>query len=94
MLILTQDKCRIIKFKDIIDLFISYSNEPVIYCATLSNPFNNNYEYGNTLGKYTDKKRCKEVLIQILNWCESLNMYKNNDNCSYRVSPVFYMPEE
>lgn len=98
MLILTQDGQRVVKFKDITDLYVS-CDDPIIYCSTYNDKEN---EYGIILGFYKDKERCKEVLKMILNKYESLKQYKSelkyytNRLCTSLtyVSSIFNMPEE
>lgn len=98
MLICTQDKHRVVKFKDITDLYISYlDNDNTIYCTTPEYEYDEySREYGITLGTYETKDRCKEVIIEILNRYQSIQKHKHNKNASGVYSPsfVYFMPEE
>lgn len=87
MLILSQDRQRVVKFKDITDLYVSYIHgDNTIYCNT-----NNDSEL--KLGEYKTKERCKEVLNDIVvhyDKLEKSKLYADNHEKSF----VFYMPEE
>ena len=91
MLILTQDGCRVVKFKDIINLAVSYDDDTTIYCDT-----NNGTEI--SLGFYKDKERCKEVLKEIISHYNRLEKYKlyarSGDTDGIIVSFIYEMPEE
>ena len=90
MLILTQDGCRVVKFKDIINLAVSYDDNDnyTIYCDT-------NNDYDLELGTYKDKERCKEVLKEIVH---HYSMLKKEVSVIYgymnSLSYVYEMPEE
>lgn len=89
MLILTQDKQRVVKFKDITDLYVSYDDDPIIYCNTSEFECNEDYhEYGIVLGFYKDKECCKEVLKEILEYYNILKHKEINALWGYK------MPEE
>lgn len=96
MLILSQDGQRVVNFKDITDLYVSYiPGDNTIYCNT-----NNDSEL--KLGEYKTKNRCKEVLKEILDRYDSLKRCKFElkfyENLNFKsinyVSYVFNMPEE
>ena len=91
MLIL-QDKQRVIKFKNVTDLYISYlDNDSTIYCDT-----NNNTEIA--LGFYKDKERCKEILEEIVehyNRLEKSKLYAKSGYTNGIIgSFIYYMPDE
>ena len=66
MLILSQDRQRVLKFKDITDLYVSYIHgDNTIYCDT-----NNDSEL--KLGEYKTKERCKDVLKEITQYYNTL----------------------
>ena len=78
MLILSQDRQRVVKFKDITDLYVSYIHgDNTIYCDT-----NNDSEL--KLGEYKTKERCKEILEEILDFYQDISV----------PNSVYYMPEE
>lgn len=78
MLILSQDRQRVVNFKDITELYVSYiDDDSTIYCDT-----NNDNEI--TLGFYKDKERCKEILEEILDFYVDIQ----------QVHSVYTMPEE
>ena len=89
MLILTQDGQRVIKFKDITDLYISVlDDDSTIYCAT-------NNDDDLELGTYKNKERCKEILKEITHHYSMLKkevsvIYGHMNSLSY----VYEMPEE
>lgn len=92
MLILTQDGCRVVKFKDIINLAVSYDDDTTIYCDT-----NNDDEI--PLGFYKDKERCKEVLKEIIDHYDTLEKSKLYAKNGYTLSIaessfIYEMPEE
>lgn len=93
MLILTQDGCRVVKFKDIINLAVSYDDNDnyTIYCDT-------NNEYEIEIGTYKDKERCKEVLKEIIQHYNRLEKYKlyarSGDTSGIIGSFIYEMPEE
>lgn len=91
MLILTQDGCRVVKFKDIINLAVSYDDNDnyTIYCDT-------NNDYDLELGTYKDKERCKEVLKEITHRYNSLKKDEVSMFHGYTssLSYVYKMPEE
>lgn len=92
MLILTQDGRRVVKFKDITDLYISYLSNYGIYYDT-------NDDCEVLLGTYKDKERCKEVLKEITSKYSRLEMsrlYAKSGKYDYpRIeSFVYEMPEE
>lgn len=92
MLILTQDGCRVVKFKDIINLAVSYDDDTTIYCDT-----NNGTEI--SLGFYKDKERCKEVLKEIIDHYDTLEKSKLYAKNGYTLSIaessfIYEMPEE
>ena len=92
MLILTQDGCRVVKFKDIINLAVSYDDDTTIYCYT-------NDDTEIALGFYKDKERCKEILKDIIyhyDTLEKTKLYaKNGYTLSIAESSFIYeMPEE
>lgn len=93
MLILTQDGCRVVKFKDIINLAVSYDDNDnyTIYCDT-------NNEYEIEIGTYKDKERCKEVLIEIVehyNKVEKSRLYaRSGYTPNITGNFTYYMPEE
>ena len=92
MLILTQDGCRVVKFKDIINLAVSYDDDTTIYCDT-----NNDDEI--PLGFYKDKERCKEVLKEIIDHYDTLEKSKLYTKNGYTLSIaessfIYEMPEE
>lgn len=93
MLICTQDGHRVVKFKDITDLYISYNT---IYCTTPEHEYDDYLrEYGIPLGSYKIKDRCKEVIIEILNRYQRIQEYKyNKSNFTFTPSFVYFMPEE
>lgn len=94
MLILTQNGNRVVKFKDIIDLYInSINDDPTIYCNTKYNED----EYDIPLGIYETKERCKEVLFEILREYSQIKQFKieHISNPAYSLkSFIYYMPEE
>ena len=93
MLILTQDGCRVVKFKDIINLAVSYDDNDnyTIYCDT-------NNEYEIEIGTYKDKERCKEVLKKFIYHYDKLEKSKlyarSGDTDGIIVSFIYEMPEE
>lgn len=92
MLILTQDGCRVVKFKDIINLAVSYDDDTTIYCDT-----NNDDEI--PLGFYKDRERCKEVLKEIIDHYDTLEKSKLYAKNGYTLSIaessfIYEMPEE
>ena len=98
MLILTQDGRRVVKFKDITDLYISYiDDDPTIYCNTKYNED----EYDIPLGTYKTKERCKEVLLEILRAYSYVEQFKiehisklSGSSSSNSNLFIYYMPEE
>ena len=94
MLILTQDGRRVVKFKDITDLYISYiDDDNIIYCNTKHNVD----EYDIPLGIYETKERCKEVLLEILREYSCIEQFKIE--CRSKISGrpksfVYCMPKE
>ena len=94
MLILTQNGNRVVKFKDITDLYInSIDDDPTIYCNTKYNED----EYDIPLGTYKTKERCKEVLLEILREYSCIEQFKIE--CRSKISGrpksfVYCMPEE
>ena len=94
MLILTQNGNRVVKFKDITDLYInSIDDDPTIYCNTKYNED----EYDIPLGIYKTKERCKEVLLEILREYSCIEQFKIE--CRSKISGrpksfVYCMPEE
>ena len=92
MLICTQDKHRVVKFKDIRDLYISYLDDDyTIYCNT---KYNEDI-FDIPLGTYETKDRCKEVIIEILNRYQRIQEYKHNtSNFNFTPSFVYFMPEK
>lgn len=93
MLILTQNGNRVVKFKDITDLYISYiDDDNTIYCNTKYNE--DDYI---PLGTYKTKERCKKVLLEILREYSQIKQFKieHISNPAYSLeSFVYYMPEE
>lgn len=92
MLILSQDRQRVINFKDITELYISYiDDDSTIYCDT-----NNDNEIA--LGFYKDKEHCKEVLIEIVehyNKVEKSRLYaRSGYTPNITGNFTYYMPEE
>lgn len=94
MLILTQDGCRVVKFKDIINLAVSYDDNDnyTIYCDT-------NNEYEIEIGTYKDKDRCKKVLKEIIDHYDTLEKSKLYTKNGYTLSIaessfIYEMPEE
>lgn len=92
MLILSQDRQRVINFKDITELYVSYiDNDNTIYYDT-----NNDSEI--PLGFYKDKERCKEVLIEIVehyNKVEKSRLYTRSGYIpNITGNFTYYMPEE
>ena len=93
MLILTQNGNRVVKFKDITDLYISYiDDDNTIYCNTKYNE--DDYI---PLGIYETKERCKEVLLEILREYSCIEQFKIE--CRSKISGrpksfVYYMPKE
>ena len=93
MLILTQNGNRVVKFKDIIDLYISFiDDDNTIYCNTKYNE--DDYI---PLGIYETKERCKEVLLEILREYSCIEQFKIE--CRSKISGrpksfVYYMPKE
>lgn len=92
MLILSQDRQRVINFKDITELYVSYiDDDSTIYCDT-----NNDNEIA--LGFYKDKERCKEVLIEIVehyNKVEKSRLYaRSGYTPNITGNFTYYMPEE
>ena len=97
MLICTQDGHRVVKFKDITDLYISYlDNDNTIYCTTPEHEYDEYLrEYGIPFGIYETKDRCKKVIIEILNRYQRIQEYKHNkSNFNFAPSFVYFMPEE
>lgn len=97
MLICTQDKHRVVKFKDITDLYISYlDNDNTIYCTTPEHEYDDYLrEYDIPLGTYETKDGCKKVIIEILNRYQRIQEYKHNkSNFTFAPSFVYFMPEE
>ncbi|MBO8462171.1 MAG: hypothetical protein IAA85_05615 [Firmicutes bacterium] len=94
MLILTQNGNRVVKFKDITDLYInSIDDDPTIYCNTKYNED----EYDIPLGIYETKERCKEVLLEILREYSCIEQFKIE--CRSKISGrpksfVYCMPKE
>lgn len=87
MLILTQDGQRVVNFKDITDLYVSYIHtENIIYCSTTTNS-------ELKLGEYKTKDRCKEVLREIIQYYDMLKIAQRNPlwNTS-GLSYVYEMP--
>ena len=90
MLILNQEKQRVVKFKDITELYVScLDDDTTIYCAT-----NNDDEIA--LGFYKDKERCKEVLKEIVIYYNTLKHKEVDALWGYQnsMSYVYEMPEE
>lgn len=92
MLILSQDRQRVINFKDITELYINYiDDDSTIYCDT-----NNDNEIA--LGFYKDKERWKEVLIEIVehyNKVEKSRLYaRSGYTPNITGNFTYYMPEE
>ena len=92
MLILSQDRQRVINFKDITELYISYiDDDSTIYCDT-----NNDNEIAH--GFYKDKEHCKEVLIEIVehyNKVEKSRLYaRSGYTPNITGNFTYYMPEE
>ena len=93
MLILTQNGNRVVKFKDIIDLYISFiDDDNTIYCNTKYNE--DDYI---PLGTYKTKERCKEVLLEILREYSCIEQFKIE--CRSKISGrpksfVYCMPEK
>ena len=97
MLICTQDQHRVVKFKDITDLYISYLyDNNTVYCTTPEHEYDEySREYRITLGSYKTKDRCKEVIIEILNRYQRIQEYKyNKSNFNFAPSFVYFMPEK
>lgn len=94
MLILTQNGNRVVKFKDITDLYInSIDDDPTIYCNTKYNED----EYDIPLGTYKTKERCKEILLEILKEYSCIEQFKIE--CRSKISGrpksfVYCMPEK
>lgn len=93
MLILNQEKQRVINFKDITELYVSYlDDDTTIYCDT-----NNDDEIA--LGFYKDKERCKEVLKEIIYHYDTLEKNKLYSKSGYTLgitesSFIYEMPEK
>lgn len=93
MLILNQEKQRVVKFKDITELYVScLDDDTTIYCYT-------NDDTEIALGFYKDKERCKEILKDIIyhyDTLEKTKLYaKNRYTLSIAESSFIYeMPEE
>ena len=92
MLILTQDKQRVLKFKDITELYVSYLDDDfTIYCET-----NNDNEIA--FGFYKDKERCKEVLKELIYHYDKLEKSKlyarSGDTAGIIRSFIYEIPEE
>ena len=88
MIILSQDKRKIINFNNIIGIIINkYSNAcPDITCCTLK-------DFEIILGEYATEERAKEVLQEII------ERYTNWNNLVYgqptgECSPKYEMPKE
>lgn len=95
MLILTQNGNRVVKFKDITDLYINYidDDDHTIYCNTKYNED----KFDIPFGIYKTKERCKEVLLEILREYSQIKQFKieHISNPAYSLeSFVYYMPEE
>ena len=89
MLILSQDRQRVVNFKDITELYVSYiDDDSTIYCDT-----NNDNEI--TLGFYKDKERCKGVLEEILEYYNILKHKEIDALWGYTNSASYFykMPE-
>ena len=94
MLILTQDEDRVVKFKDITDLYISNQDDnPTIYCNTKYNKD----DYDIPLGTYKTKERKKKILGEILRDYSFTEQFKiehiGKNSCSIN-SFVYYMPKD
>lgn len=96
MLILTQNGNRVVKFKDITDLYISYiDDDNTIYCNTKYNE--DDYI---PLGTYKTKERCKKVLLEILRAYSYVEQFKiehisklSGSSSSNSNLFIYYMPE-
>lgn len=89
MIIVSQEKNRIINFDNILQIYITIDEDDK-GCYIQYEDCNNSYE---GLGKYNTEERAKEVLQEIItryeNW-ENMKMGQPSGICS----PVYEMPED
>lgn len=88
MLILSQDKDKILNFNNIIQVYVNkYANEyPDIRCDTLN-------ELNINLGDYKTEERAKEVLQEIIKAYKESVIVKI-DNLQTENKVVYEMPEK
>lgn len=88
MLILSQDKDKILNFNNIIQVYVNkYANEyPDISCDTLN-------ELNINLGDYKTEERAKEVLQEIIKAYKESVIVKI-DNLQTENKVVYEMPEK
>ena len=108
MVILSQDKQKIINFENLSEIYVTrYSSYPYkndeeeCYSLRSATP---NGEYEN-LGKYATEERAKEVLLEIVTYNANFNLFKYSDAKRQNITSkvfldndiifdVFEMPEE
>lgn len=85
MIIVSQDKNRIINFDNILQIYITIDEDDK-GCYIQYEDCNNSYE---GLGKYNTEERAKEVLAEII------NMYKfNRCEAVGQNNKIYKMPED
>nr|DAG39830.1 MAG TPA: hypothetical protein [Caudoviricetes sp.] len=91
MIIVSQEKTRIINFDNILQLYINKCEEEIMKYYVRYEDCNNSYE---DLGEYKTEERAKEVLQEIIKAYLDCNEQNHLAEFAYVKNKVYEMPEE